>query len=98
MAKLPAVPSHEADMPNSAKANGDIGKFLNRIQNTPGLDMAAELSKLQAPSRRTSTRDSLNAPVHGSAELRLQPGASGRSSPQPPPDLRESAEAATGPC
>ena len=47
MAKLPAVPSHEADMPNSAKANGDIGKFLNRIQNTPGLDMAAELSKLQ---------------------------------------------------
>ena len=47
MAKVTAVPSHEADMPNSAKANADIGMFLNRIQNTPGLDMTAELSKLQ---------------------------------------------------
>lgn len=48
MAKVPAVPSHEADMPNSAKANADIGMFLNRLQNTPGLDMTAELARLQA--------------------------------------------------
>ena len=48
MAKVPAAPSHEADMPNSFQANVDIGLFLNRIQNTPGLNVNAELAKLQA--------------------------------------------------
>ena len=48
MVKVPAVPSHESDMPNSARANADIGLFLNRLQNTAGLDVTAELAKLQA--------------------------------------------------
>jgi hypothetical protein len=46
-AKVPAVPSHEADMPNSARANADIESFLTRLRNTAGLDMTAELAKLQ---------------------------------------------------
>jgi hypothetical protein len=38
--------NHEADVPS--QANADIGLFLNRLQNTTGLDVTAELAKLQA--------------------------------------------------
>jgi multiple sugar transport system substrate-binding protein len=48
MARVPAIPSHEADMPNATEANTDIGAFLYRLQNTAGLDVTAELAKLQA--------------------------------------------------
>ncbi len=47
MAKVPAIPSHEADMPASAQANADIEAFLTRLKNTDHLDVQAELAKLQ---------------------------------------------------
>lgn len=47
MATVPAVPSHEADMPNATKANADIMAFLSRLKNTSGLNIDTELAKLQ---------------------------------------------------
>ena len=47
MATVPAIPSHEADMPNATKANADITTFLTRLKNTAGLNIDTELAKLQ---------------------------------------------------
>jgi multiple sugar transport system substrate-binding protein len=47
MSKYPAIPSHEADMPNPVKAIEDYGAFYTRLQNTPGLDVDAELDALR---------------------------------------------------
>jgi multiple sugar transport system substrate-binding protein len=47
MATVPAIPSHEADMPNATKANADIMTFLTRLKNTAGLNLDTELAKLQ---------------------------------------------------
>jgi multiple sugar transport system substrate-binding protein len=48
MAKVPAVPSHEANMPAFTQASNDYGAFYTKLQNNAGLDVAAELTKLQA--------------------------------------------------
>jgi multiple sugar transport system substrate-binding protein len=48
MAKYPAVPSHEANMPNFLQATTDCGTFYTRLQTTPGLDLDAELDALRA--------------------------------------------------
>jgi multiple sugar transport system substrate-binding protein len=47
MAKYPAVPSHEANMPAFTQSGNDIGAFYTKLQNTAGLDVTAELAKLQ---------------------------------------------------
>jgi multiple sugar transport system substrate-binding protein len=47
MAKVPAFPSHEADMPNSTAANADIDKFLSRLKNVGGMNVQVELANLQ---------------------------------------------------
>jgi hypothetical protein len=48
MQKYPAIPSFEANMPAYAQAQADYGALLARLQTTPGLDVVAELTKLQA--------------------------------------------------
>jgi len=48
MQRYPAVPSFEANMPALTQANSDYSALLARLQNTPGLDVIAELTKLQA--------------------------------------------------
>lgn len=48
MAKYPATPSHEANMPAFAQANTDYGAFLTKLQSKSGLDVAAELVTLKA--------------------------------------------------
>jgi multiple sugar transport system substrate-binding protein len=48
MQKHPAVPSFETDMPNFAQAQADYMALLARLRSTPGLDVIAELTKLQA--------------------------------------------------
>lgn len=48
MQKYPAVPSFEANMPAYAQAQQDYTAVLTRLQTTPGLDVVAELTKLQA--------------------------------------------------
>jgi multiple sugar transport system substrate-binding protein len=47
MQKHPAVPSFEADMPGFAQSSADINALLTRLQSTNGLDVVAELTKLQ---------------------------------------------------
>ena len=47
MATVPAMPSHEADLPNATKANADITTFLTRLKNAAGLNIDTELAKLQ---------------------------------------------------
>ena len=47
MAKVPAVPNSESDMPAFTQAGTDIATFLNRLQNTSGLNVNTELAKLQ---------------------------------------------------
>ena len=60
MATVPAIPSHEADMPNATKANADIMTFLTRLKNTAGLNVDTELAKLQ----QTLQKDFDSAAVH----------------------------------
>lgn len=48
MQKYPAVPSFEANMPNFAQAQADYSALLARLSGTPGLDVIAEFTKLQA--------------------------------------------------
>ena len=48
MAKYPAMPSHEAYLPNSAKSKTDIDAFLAALQSKDKLDVAAELTKLKS--------------------------------------------------
>jgi multiple sugar transport system substrate-binding protein len=47
MQKHPAVPSIEANFPNFTQGNNDYGAFYTKLQNTAGLDVNAELTKLQ---------------------------------------------------
>jgi hypothetical protein len=47
MQKVPAVPSFEANMPAFAQAQQDYTATLTKLQITPGLDVIAELTKLQ---------------------------------------------------
>jgi multiple sugar transport system substrate-binding protein len=60
MAAVPAIPSHEADMPNATKANADITAFLGRLKNTAGLNIDTELAKLQQALQKDF--DSSSAP------------------------------------
>jgi multiple sugar transport system substrate-binding protein len=46
MAKYPAVPSHEADMPAFLASTADYSTFYTKLQNTKGLDVAAEMAAL----------------------------------------------------
>jgi hypothetical protein len=48
MQKYPAVPSFEANMPAYGQAQQDYTALLTRLQTTRGLDVVAELTKLQA--------------------------------------------------
>ena len=47
MARVPATPSFEGDLPAFAQASADYSALLVRLQTTPGLDVIAELTKLQ---------------------------------------------------
>jgi multiple sugar transport system substrate-binding protein len=47
MQKYPAVPTFEANMPAFAQAQQDYTALLTKLQTTPGLDVVAELTKLQ---------------------------------------------------
>jgi len=48
MLKYPDLPNHEAWLPNIAKANGLFDKFRTNMDQTPGLDLDKEITKLQA--------------------------------------------------
>ncbi|MCS6909844.1 MAG: extracellular solute-binding protein [Anaerolineales bacterium] len=48
----PDNPSHEADMPNFLIANDRIGAFQTLYRSTPGLDLDAEIDKLQKDLQR----------------------------------------------
>jgi hypothetical protein len=48
MEKYPANPSPEADMPNVAQSNSDVSYFVSKLQNTSGLNIQTELTRLQA--------------------------------------------------
>ncbi|HUS15842.1 MAG TPA: sugar ABC transporter substrate-binding protein [Chloroflexia bacterium] len=47
MLKYPDLPNHESWLPNLIKANDLFGKFRTLMDQTPGLNMDAEVDKLQ---------------------------------------------------
>jgi len=47
MLKYPDLPNHESWTPNLIKANDMFTKFRNLMDQTPGLDMDQEITKLQ---------------------------------------------------
>jgi len=47
MLKYPDLPNHEAWLPNMIKANDLFTAFRNKMDQTPGLDIDAEIAKLQ---------------------------------------------------
>lgn len=47
MLKYPDLPNHESWLPNMIKANDLFTGFRNKMEQTPGLDMDAEIAKLQ---------------------------------------------------
>jgi multiple sugar transport system substrate-binding protein len=47
MVRYPAVPSPESNMPNFLQVTADYGAFYTKLQNSPGLDLDAELTRLQ---------------------------------------------------
>lgn len=47
MAKVPAIPSPETNLPALAQSQNDFEAFFTRLQNTAGLDVKAEMAKLQ---------------------------------------------------
>lgn len=47
MLKYPDVPNHEAWLPNLIKANDLFTEFSNKMDQPPGLDIDAEIQKLQ---------------------------------------------------
>ena len=47
MLKYPDLPNHESWLPNMIKANDLFTAFRNKMDQTPGLDMDAEIAKLQ---------------------------------------------------
>ncbi len=48
MLKYPDLPNHESWLPNMIKANALFSEFRTKMEQTPGLDMDAEIAKLQA--------------------------------------------------
>jgi multiple sugar transport system substrate-binding protein len=48
MVKYPATPSHEANMPAFIQSSNDYSAFYTKLQSKEGLDVNAELTKLQA--------------------------------------------------
>jgi multiple sugar transport system substrate-binding protein len=48
MLNYPDLPNHEAWLPNLAQANSLLGAFRTTMDSTPGLDMDAEIAKLEA--------------------------------------------------
>ena len=48
MLAYPDVPNHQSWLPNYAKAKTALQAFQNKYRTTSGLDMKAELTKLQA--------------------------------------------------
>ena len=47
MEKYPASPSFEGDLPALSLATADYGTLLTNLQTKTGLDVVAELAKLQ---------------------------------------------------
>jgi multiple sugar transport system substrate-binding protein len=47
MSGYPAIPSHEANMPNFLQATADYSAFFTKLQASPGLDFDEELVHLQ---------------------------------------------------
>lgn len=47
MAKYPAVPNHEAPMPNGTRSVNDVSGFFTRLGTKSGLNVTAELTALQ---------------------------------------------------
>jgi multiple sugar transport system substrate-binding protein len=47
MAKVPAIPSHEANMPAVTKSNNDANALWTKMQSGAGLDLTKELETLQ---------------------------------------------------
>lgn len=47
MLKYPDLPNHESWLPNMIKANDLFTAFRNKMDQTPGLDMDAEIAKFQ---------------------------------------------------
>ncbi len=48
MLKYPDIPNHETYMPNMTKAEALLDTFKVKMEQTPGLDIAKELDKLQS--------------------------------------------------
>jgi len=48
MLNYPDLPNHEAWLPNLAQANSLLGAFRTTMDSTPGLDIDAEIAKLEA--------------------------------------------------
>ena len=48
MAKYPAMPSHESNMPNYTQSSKDAGAFLTKLQSKPDLNLDDEFKALQA--------------------------------------------------
>jgi multiple sugar transport system substrate-binding protein len=48
MQKHPAAPSFEVELPNNTQSTTDIAALLTNLQSTNGLDVVAELTRLQA--------------------------------------------------
>jgi multiple sugar transport system substrate-binding protein len=48
MVKHPDLPNHESWLPNLIKANDLFGKFRTLMDQTPGLDMDAEITKFES--------------------------------------------------
>jgi multiple sugar transport system substrate-binding protein len=48
MVAYPDLPNHEAWLPNVTKSNDAFARFRTLLDQTPGLDMDAEIDKLQA--------------------------------------------------
>jgi multiple sugar transport system substrate-binding protein len=56
MSKYPAVPSHEADMPNATTVIGRADAFQSKLESQRGLDYQAELDKLRADIQKAFDR------------------------------------------
>jgi len=48
MLAFPDLPNHEAWLPNLAQANSLLGAFRTKLDQTPGLDMDAEIATLKS--------------------------------------------------
>ena len=48
MLKYPDLPNHESYIPNIVKSNDAFAKFRTLMDQTPDLNIASEIDKLQA--------------------------------------------------